>query len=707
MNDNLNKEVITLPPFKRLCMTIGELPSSYVETMTYYESLLWFCNYLGKTVIPTINNNAEAVEELQTKYIELKDYVDNYFENLDVQEEINNKLDEMAESGELADIIAQYLQVASVLAFDTKAALKAAENLVDGSITKTIGDITYNDGKGNFYKIRTLTSSDVIDDDLIVALTNYPTLIAEKLPDYRLNQIENKIPNIEDEINELNNNFNNNKNGLLNLMNYIMYDFGTSYYIQGMAINNNDLYVYKEYNDANGKLMKFNISNDTYVSESSVDLKHGNDMTIINNVLYSTNCDNTKKITICDLVNFTTSEITLNVDESQIACLTKEDNDNLLLLANNGYGSNFSGCSIYRYNISTETLTKLTINNNMFTNFYAIQSFVYLKGYLYLLVSSPNQIIKIKVDDSSVTFENLYNIPNIDNIGLNIGEVEGIDIAPAFGENALMITTQIEDSTEIGRTMKTYIINPINNTPDMYLHYPNIIYNDDIERVDRIYVDNGTNLIEFGTQAYPFHTINRAINSLKNRKNVYDILLYNSASQIPFNLYVDTINNVRAGISTVNNNIQLNYKRIINSDLVFSGEAVLTLKNKEYTDGWRYGNIANSKVLFDDVNFDIRDGINLYKSDIKFYNVTGTANNSDNWCFRIRLNSTVMDGTNWANNWTLNGKKAYQLYGVGILYKVSDVGMTASDQLAFKNTYVDNASSTAFAIIFNGSHTVD
>ena len=205
MNDNLNKEVITLPPFKRLCMTIGELPSSYVETMTYYESLLWFCNYLGKTVIPTINNNAEAVEELQTKYIELKDYVDNYFENLDVQEEINNKLDEMAESGELADIIAQYLQVASILAFDTKAALKAAENLVDGSITKTIGNITYNDGKGNFYKIRTLTSGDVIDDDLIVALTNYPTLIAEKLPDYEINQLNNKVDTLEEKTEEIEN----------------------------------------------------------------------------------------------------------------------------------------------------------------------------------------------------------------------------------------------------------------------------------------------------------------------------------------------------------------------------------------------------------------------------------------------------------------------------------------------------------------------
>ena len=203
MNDNLNKEVITLPPFKRLCMTIGELPSSYVETMTYYESLLWFCNYLGKTVIPTINNNAEAVEELQTKYIELKDYVDNYFENLDIQEEINNKLDEMAESGELADIIAQYLQVNSVLGFDTKASLKSAENLVNGSITRTLGTDTYNDGKGNYYKIRTLTSGDIIDDDNILALANYPTLIAEKLPDYEINQLKLKVNNIYDTLDEL------------------------------------------------------------------------------------------------------------------------------------------------------------------------------------------------------------------------------------------------------------------------------------------------------------------------------------------------------------------------------------------------------------------------------------------------------------------------------------------------------------------------
>ena len=181
MNDKLNNNVTIIPPFKRFCMTIGELPSSYTESMTYYESLVWLCNYMQNTLIPAINNNGEAVTELQEKFVELKNYVDTYFENLDVQEEINNKLDEMAEQGELAEIIAAYLEVASVLGFDTKSALKGAENLISGSIARTLGTDTYDDGFGYIYKIRDLEESDVIDDDNLVALTNYPALVAEKL----------------------------------------------------------------------------------------------------------------------------------------------------------------------------------------------------------------------------------------------------------------------------------------------------------------------------------------------------------------------------------------------------------------------------------------------------------------------------------------------------------------------------------------------
>ena len=111
MADNLINTVETLDtsPFKRMIMTIGELPTSFIESMTYYELLAWFCDYLQNTIIPTVNNNAEAVEELQNLYIELKTFVDNYFDNLDVQEEINNKLDEMAEDGSLTALISAYV----------------------------------------------------------------------------------------------------------------------------------------------------------------------------------------------------------------------------------------------------------------------------------------------------------------------------------------------------------------------------------------------------------------------------------------------------------------------------------------------------------------------------------------------------------------------------------------------------------------------
>lgn len=106
---NLNelKPIINLNPFARFCCTIGNLPTSYMTSLTYEEQLMWLCDYLQNTVIPAVNNNAECVKELQELYVKLKNYVDNYFNNLDVQKEINNKLDKMAEDGTLDKIINQ------------------------------------------------------------------------------------------------------------------------------------------------------------------------------------------------------------------------------------------------------------------------------------------------------------------------------------------------------------------------------------------------------------------------------------------------------------------------------------------------------------------------------------------------------------------------------------------------------------------------
>lgn len=107
-NENL-KPVQELTPFTKMIMTIGVLPTSFYSSMSYYESMVWLYEYLKNQVIPTVNNNAEAVEELQTAFITLKTWIENYFENLDVQEEINHKLDEMAEDGTITNLIKQYI----------------------------------------------------------------------------------------------------------------------------------------------------------------------------------------------------------------------------------------------------------------------------------------------------------------------------------------------------------------------------------------------------------------------------------------------------------------------------------------------------------------------------------------------------------------------------------------------------------------------
>lgn len=92
----------------KFCFTIGMIPTSYKLSLTYEEQILSIGKYLEETVIPAINNNAEAVLELQNLFIELKNYVDNYFDNLDIQNEIDIKLDEMTKNGTLENIMKPY-----------------------------------------------------------------------------------------------------------------------------------------------------------------------------------------------------------------------------------------------------------------------------------------------------------------------------------------------------------------------------------------------------------------------------------------------------------------------------------------------------------------------------------------------------------------------------------------------------------------------
>lgn len=142
-----------LKPFIHFCCTIGELPSSYLLSLTYEEQLLWLCHFIKDTILPAINNNAEATEELQQLYVELKNYVDNYFDNLDVQQAINNKLDEMVEDGTLDTILNQFFTQTTGLTFSTFQELKNFEQLANGNKCKTLGFYNVNDGGEAFYYI--------------------------------------------------------------------------------------------------------------------------------------------------------------------------------------------------------------------------------------------------------------------------------------------------------------------------------------------------------------------------------------------------------------------------------------------------------------------------------------------------------------------------------------------------------------------------
>lgn len=197
----MNNSINMLSPFVLYCQKV--IPLAFDESMSYYECLCALYSYLKDTVVPAVNNNAEALEQVQKAMVELKDYVDNYFDNLDIQTEVNNKLDEMAESGELASIIAQYLEAQFIYGFDTIADLKAAETLASGNICRILGKTSYATGDGAFYRVRSLTVYDVIDDDEIVGLTNYPSLVAEKITDYAINHVESEISSLDTRVDAL------------------------------------------------------------------------------------------------------------------------------------------------------------------------------------------------------------------------------------------------------------------------------------------------------------------------------------------------------------------------------------------------------------------------------------------------------------------------------------------------------------------------
>ena len=179
MNDNLpdikeyKKYNYKLTPFKLCVLQNFPFIEADFDAITNYQLLCKVVEYLNRVIDNqnTVEDNFKIMaDNLNTLY--------NFLDTLDLQDEVNNKLDEMTESGTLQEIISEYLNSKAIFGFDNVESMKNATNLINGSYAKTLGYYNKNDGGDGLYKIRNITNDDIVDNAKIIEMANN-NLIAE------------------------------------------------------------------------------------------------------------------------------------------------------------------------------------------------------------------------------------------------------------------------------------------------------------------------------------------------------------------------------------------------------------------------------------------------------------------------------------------------------------------------------------------------
>lgn len=97
---NYNK----LTPFKKYIIQNFPYIDADFDSINNYTLYCKIVDYLNK-VIESNNNQDDQIDALTNAFNDLHDYVQDYFDNLDVQDEINNKLDNMVLSGEFETLL--------------------------------------------------------------------------------------------------------------------------------------------------------------------------------------------------------------------------------------------------------------------------------------------------------------------------------------------------------------------------------------------------------------------------------------------------------------------------------------------------------------------------------------------------------------------------------------------------------------------------
>lgn len=97
-----------LTPFKWFILENFPFIEADFDALTNWQLFCKIGNEMNK-IINSTNTLGSEVENLSNAFIELKNYVDNYFNNLDIGDEVNKKLDEMVEDGTLINLLQPYM----------------------------------------------------------------------------------------------------------------------------------------------------------------------------------------------------------------------------------------------------------------------------------------------------------------------------------------------------------------------------------------------------------------------------------------------------------------------------------------------------------------------------------------------------------------------------------------------------------------------
>ena len=158
-----------IPKFRRCVLQNFPFIEADFDALTDYQLLCKVVEYLNK-VIDQTNSTSESMNQLNEAFVELKNYVDHYFDNLDVQEEINNKLDQMVEDGTFEEILQNFFDV-SILFPKQSGEIQSGDAILIKIKNKNILiDTHLSSNKSNIEAFLTRHSATTLD---YVILTHY------------------------------------------------------------------------------------------------------------------------------------------------------------------------------------------------------------------------------------------------------------------------------------------------------------------------------------------------------------------------------------------------------------------------------------------------------------------------------------------------------------------------------------------------------